>query len=484
MPELTAASLTDTGRVRKMNQDSMLVLSADQLECRLDGLYVVADGMGGMAGGEIASRVTVETVPDVVQEVLNEQTDGAGPQALAEALREALEAANNAVFTQARANPELRGMGTTCVAALIRDGQAVIGNVGDSRIYLFRHGRLEQLTDDHSLVQEHVRAGELTEQEARESRYKNVITRAVGIARSVEPDIELVDLEPGDTLLLCSDGLTNMVPEPEIERLLDDIDVADACKRLVDAANRNGGADNITTVIVRYGPYVPASFAEAPAGLPASSVLQLPPTAVRPQSRVGTIVLSALVLILAVALFTVGRDVYHFTTGWPFIAHNSPPKPVVAPPPAPPDYAHLSYSDPVVVMNKGVRGAPVACDATGNVFVIASESGTVLKVSPDGKSSVFVASDAVPKPYHVNRHWATDSQGNMYVSSFVEKRITKYDPTGTRLGSPGEGKLKGPEGLAVDAKGDIYVADNGRLKVLLAQSPSSQSNRGNSDGAR
>src|SRR4051794_17592526 len=130
MPELTAASLTDTGRVRKMNQDSVLVLSADQLECRLDGLYVVADGMGGMAGGEIASRVTVETVPDVIQEVLNEQTDGAGPQALAEALREALEAANNAVFTQARANPELRGMGTTCVVALIRDGQAVIGNVG------------------------------------------------------------------------------------------------------------------------------------------------------------------------------------------------------------------------------------------------------------------------------------------------------------------------------------------------------------------
>jgi protein phosphatase len=476
MPTLTAASLTDTGRVRKINQDSVAVFTADQLECRLDGLFVVADGMGGKAGGEIASRVAVETVPDVVQEVLNELTDGAGAAALSQALREGLEAANNAVYTQARANPELRGMGTTCVAALLRDGQALIGNVGDSRVYLLRGGRLSQVTDDHSLVQEHVRAGELTEEQARGSRFKNVITRAIGIANTVEPDIHRVDLEPGDTLLLCSDGLTNMVSEPDIEWMLSDQDVERTCRKLVDAANRNGGVDNITAVVVRYGEAlveVSDRIERDVPSLAASSVVYKTPSA---PSRwpVSSLVLAAVAAVLGLMLIMVGGEVYQLSAGWPFIKHRPAPNPAVVAPPARPDYARLTYGEPAMIVDRAVRPEPLVCDPAGNVFVVAADSGTVLRVSNDGRLTVFVASDAAPRQSRNYRHWAVDPAGNLYVASSVEKRIVKYDPMGARLGTLGDGKLKGPEAVAVDEKGAVYVIDGNRLKVFRPLDPTTQ----------
>ena len=207
MTALTHGQKTDVGRVRKANQDSLAVVEADGLDRCADALFVVADGMGGRAGGEIASLLTVQTIPDVVRDVLAGQNGAAPDEAMSAALREGIVAANEAVWARSRSTPDLRGMGTTCVAALVKGDLAAVGHVGDSRIYRLREGVLTQLTEDHSLVQEHVRAGDLTRAEARASRYKNVITRAIGAANEVEPEIKLIDLLVGDTLLLCSDGL-------------------------------------------------------------------------------------------------------------------------------------------------------------------------------------------------------------------------------------------------------------------------------------
>src|SRR5205085_94191 len=163
-------------------------------------------------------------------------------------------AANGEVRKEARSTRELRGMGTTCVAALIRDRMAAIGNVGDSRAYLLRDGKMRQVTEDHSLVQEHIRSGDLSEEEAQVSRYRNVITRAIGISDDVEPDVDIVNLQDGDLLLICTDGLTNMVREAQIARvLIEEPDPQSACERLVKTANANGGVDNITTIVIQNG---------------------------------------------------------------------------------------------------------------------------------------------------------------------------------------------------------------------------------------
>jgi serine/threonine protein phosphatase PrpC len=477
MATLSYGSKTDVGRVRKMNQDSLAVFTAEDLEGLLDGLFVVADGMGGKAGGEIASRVTVETVPAVVQEALTDSGEKASDGQIAEALREAIEAANEVVYKQARANPELRGMGTTCVAALIRNGSAIVGHVGDSRIYLLRSGRLAQLTEDHSLVQEHVRAGEMSAEEARGSRFKNVITRAVGIAERVAPEIKMLELAEGDTLLLCSDGLTNMVSDRDIVRMLGQIpDVQDACDELVEAALQNGGDDNITALVVRNGAFRPQALEEdepVPLEEDIFETATAGPTVNRSTGRSGVlsyVMLITLVIVLGGALISVGRESYDVTSAYPFFTHKRPvtPKPVTPPPI---DLAHLIYDAPVAVSQKPVRGAPIACDAAGNVYVVTKQSGSTLRIAPDGKVSPFVSSEAAPAQVEANKHWAVDSQGNMYVSSKADKTIHKYDANGTRVGSPGEGKLTAPEGIAVDGQGDIYVVDQNRVNVLKAHAP-------------
>lgn len=248
--KLQHAARSDVGVKRHHNEDSFLV-NADL------GLFVVADGMGGHAGGETASRVAVTTVE---QELLGLRMrrplafDEPAPLAvtpLSDALRDALEAACSAVFHAARANPVLEGMGTTCTAALVRHGHAVVGHVGDSRLYLVRGERIQQITEDHSLVHEQMRAGLLTAEQARTSRFRNIITRSIGFEEDVLVDVLGVALQPGDALLLCSDGLSNLVEDAELREVLRTSKLDDAPRRLVDLANARGGDDNITVVVVR-----------------------------------------------------------------------------------------------------------------------------------------------------------------------------------------------------------------------------------------
>ena len=242
---LAVAARTDTGRVRKGNEDT---LHADANAHR--GIFIVADGMGGHAAGEIASEMAVQVVSRDLSDLNDLEIDGA-PEQVAEAIRDA----NRAVFERTRRELEKTGMGTTVSALLLSDTHYIIGHVGDSRIYLVREGEMKQLTRDHSLVQEQVDAGLLTPEQARRHPQSNVITRCVGMADDIEPDVLEGEARMGDCFLLASDGLTGMVEDRRIHQLLTS---RAAPARIVDAliseANNNGGNDNITAIVVRVLP--------------------------------------------------------------------------------------------------------------------------------------------------------------------------------------------------------------------------------------
>lgn len=234
-----ATAITDNGLRRPENEDAYLV----DVE---KGLFCVADGMGGHAAGEVASRMAVD--------VLAREMARPDAGALDARLRGAVVAANRAVLEAAERDPALAGMGTTltALALALDDGGFTIAHVGDSRAYLLRHGELRQLTTDHTWVQQQVDAGLLSPRDARRHPLSSMLTRAVGIAADPEVDIIRGDLEPGDLLLLCSDGLTGMVEDDELAYILArDLPLDDAARELADAANRNGGADNITAVLIR-----------------------------------------------------------------------------------------------------------------------------------------------------------------------------------------------------------------------------------------
>lgn len=231
--KFTWATRSDVGKVRDHNEDS--VWPADDGTSEDTITVGVADGMGGHAGGEVASATALDTA----------MTVGGEPS-----MR--IQAANLAVVDAAKQRPRLSGMGTTLTLAILHpDGRAEFGHVGDSRAYLLRNGSLQQITTDHSYVAQLVEAGSLTPEEAEEHPYRSVLTRAVGLDPAVEIDTEEVTLEPGDRLLLCSDGLTSMVPADEIASILGaGSGPADSGEALVAAANEAGGADNISVVVV------------------------------------------------------------------------------------------------------------------------------------------------------------------------------------------------------------------------------------------
>ncbi len=236
----TATAITDRGRKRPSNEDAY----GYSVE---SGVYVVCDGMGGAAAGEIASSVAVDEILRLLKTRSQEST--ADFPAAAES---AVIAANHAVFSRAQRNQRLSGMGTTIVVMATRDHHVWVLNIGDSRCYRLRRGRLEQLTQDHSLVEEQVRMGRMTPREALYSPLKNVITRALGTQSHVTPDVFELEAEPGDLFMLCSDGLTREVPDSAIRSLLDcDEPLESVAARLVEAAKKAGGHDNITCLLVR-----------------------------------------------------------------------------------------------------------------------------------------------------------------------------------------------------------------------------------------
>jgi PPM family protein phosphatase len=228
------AALTDPGRKRRRNEDSFVVEPP---------LFVVADGMGGAQAGEVASRLAAASFREF------HEADELEPEPRLEAI---IQEANRRIFERARQDTGLSGMGTTVTAALLGESAIAIGHVGDSRAYRIRDGELEQLTQDHSLVADLIRSGRLTPEEAEDHPQRSVITRALGTDPDVDVDTFLIEARPGDLFLICSDGLTSMVPEEEIlETLRGSPSLEQAAKTLVKAANKQGGEDNITVILFR-----------------------------------------------------------------------------------------------------------------------------------------------------------------------------------------------------------------------------------------
>jgi serine/threonine protein phosphatase PrpC len=235
---------TDVGLKRDHNEDSFLC--CDEL-----GLYAVADGMGGHLGGEQASRMAVEVLEKEMRARLPLAADANG--AVARALGEATRLASQAIYETAQASPDHAGMGTTLTGLCFYGESLTLCHVGDSRAYLLRDGRARQLTEDHSWIQEQVRAGLLSPGDALVSRFRNIITRSVGFEPQVTPDLITLPVEAGDCYLVCSDGLSNYLAVEEIGRILAAQFYGEAGRALVDIANQRGGDDNITCVIVYVG---------------------------------------------------------------------------------------------------------------------------------------------------------------------------------------------------------------------------------------
>jgi PPM family protein phosphatase len=255
---ITFAHLTDVGRVRSRNEDSLGAFEPDNpalLESR-GRLFVVADGMGGHARGDVASRLAVATLRDAYYEAGRSEP-------LPEALRRSVRVANDAVYRESQAAGGEAPMGTTLTALVIRDRDAFLAHVGDSRAFLIRGRQIRQLTEDHSFVAELVRGGVLSSTEAEHHPSAHVITRALGLADNLTVEVQgPLALRTGDTLLLCTDGLTRQVKAQEIRNLAGIRALRGACERLVSLANARGGPDNVTVQLIRFGPrrFLPAAL--------------------------------------------------------------------------------------------------------------------------------------------------------------------------------------------------------------------------------
>ena len=235
-------SITNIGKRRSANQD--FVYASDQPVGNLSNMLIVADGMGGHNAGDLASRYTVESMVDYIEKAVEKR-----PIPL---LAEAIHHANELVVEKAKSDKALEGMGTTVVAATVQENYLYVANVGDSRLYLIDQ-EIEQITRDHSLVEEMIRVGELQRKDAKSHPDRNIITRAVGVRTPVKIDFFDIKLEPGDVILLCSDGLTNMVEDEDILRIVKkSSSLKEAAQRLVTEANKNGGKDNISVVLAEF----------------------------------------------------------------------------------------------------------------------------------------------------------------------------------------------------------------------------------------
>jgi protein phosphatase len=237
---LRVGSLTDIGKVREINQDSYAVDEGQ-------GLFIVADGMGGHAAGEKASQTAVQ----IISERLAPQVSAATNGQLLDGLQTAIQDANREIINASMDDASMRGMGTTATVLVTKGNQLYVGHVGDSRAYLIRNRRIDQITEDHSIVAQLVRARAITPQEAARHPYRNVITRCLGMQVDVEADTQQRELKAGDRLLICSDGLSGLVSDDEmLQMVLSSDDPQKTCVDLVNLALERGGSDNITVVLV------------------------------------------------------------------------------------------------------------------------------------------------------------------------------------------------------------------------------------------
>lgn len=234
------AAKTDIGKLREINEDTFLVE---------DKIFAVADGMGGHRAGEVASSMAI----DILKKRAGEFEEGDTPQRIQKMLKEALDEVNDAIVKKGETQGDYLGMGTTLTAFHISERRIFLVHIGDSRAYLIRNGKITQLTQDHTLVADMVGKGEISEEEARIHPLKNILVRALGTDIKAEVDLLSEEVQPGDRILLCSDGLSSMLRDEEILSIVNESEsLENACQRLIDTANTNGGEDNTTVVLVEF----------------------------------------------------------------------------------------------------------------------------------------------------------------------------------------------------------------------------------------
>lgn len=241
--KVSACGLSDIGLVRQNNED--VWAEVEDLS-----LYLLADGMGGHQAGEIAAREAIDVFCQISQKALKDESLSLDERV--EEIKATFDQVNSHVYKMGRANSELKGMGTTLCALLINDEGAIIAHVGDSRVYRLRHGQLVQITKDHSLVRELIELGQVSERQASDFVYKNIITRAIGTEPTVEPSVQILENISGDIYILCSDGLSDLLSLNEIEAIVKKHEhLSQSAKELVDASKAKGGHDNVTVVMVK-----------------------------------------------------------------------------------------------------------------------------------------------------------------------------------------------------------------------------------------
>jgi serine/threonine protein phosphatase PrpC len=327
---VTIVGLTDVGRVREHNEDAFLVMdrtdgrrlgNGERLQLALDdaAVFAVADGMGGAAAGEVASQMASDRLAKVLGSA--DYTEST-PDQISSLMDTAIHSANEEILTEARENAERKGMGTTLTAAVAVPGRVYISQVGDSRGYLLRKGKLVQLTKDQSLIGQLIEEGTLTEEEAEKLGGKNIVLQAVGVEENLRVDTKHWEVLRGDVILLCSDGLTGMVKDADLEVILNECgdDLGTALERMVDAANENGGRDNITVVLARFGgeglrapmeALAEGGVERAGAGFAAPP----PPEVPNPMKKVGGALL-AIIALIVVAFFALQRTTTDLTVSW------------------------------------------------------------------------------------------------------------------------------------------------------------------------
>lgn len=481
---------THPGKRRESNQDSYAVLRHADLGGTRDALLVVADGMGGVKGGEIASRIVAETITESVQS-LSDSLDGTA------LLTEAIHVANAQVLAKNHADSrsEMQRMGTTCVAAILEGSSLVVGNVGDSRAYLLHQGRLFQITQDHSQVWKQVQSGQMSREEARSSKYRNVVTRMVGLTDPVEPDLFPITLKEGDVLLLCSDGLSSEVPDSHIARLLaESTSPQEASERLVSAALEAGGSDNITVVVLHYGKVVARPIREtAPTEIVEEDENTTDPDgkwreelravsrkereeAPSVASRASTPPRTHTGLLLLLLL--VGSISGHAWTWWfyiPKIQPKTPPPPLNNPAPVvkePRTSLPLFYGAVVERTKEKLRPDFLQWDKT-NVPIVATEEGTVCRVGAKGELEPMpgrpTLPDLKPKQALPMPSMVYDVSGNRYQPNVSTQSLFKFDTAGTRIRYDiGKGKVVAPTALLVSPSGEILFLSRQHLYSISA----------------
>lgn len=530
-PRFDIAALTDKGVKRSANEDAYGLFDLPQT----DAAIVVADGMGGLQAGDVASEEAVSVIEETLRERLN-----AGDTA-ADALIESFRRANDRVFAiaetvrrqaeetakqeEADMPTAKRGdysksapapksstplMGTTVVATLLQGDTLTIAHAGDSRLYRLRDAVLTPLTFDHSFVAERVRAGDISEAEARISRFRNMITRAVGIDSTVQPEIKIETVAVGDVLLLCTDGLNTMIDDDEIAAILAQTSVSSAesvATALVGAANQRGGSDNITVVVMRVmdqnantavatAPVVKTSAAERPA---TTSLEDRRPTkrpevvdmdAVRSaRPRRGNSIppfvsflafIGVLTLGVAAILATakdvrenVGRLLAPAPTPTP-ATPNSPDGTMTGNVIRIKDYAKMKYKKPVPFGSQTflARGDLLAYSPKVGIFFVRESSGRMASLTKKGEVirsiTTFDVQAPPPTPVPASRVFFTaDLQGNTYISYPARKVIEKYDSQGILLRKINS--VERPEALTVDEDGNLYVIYDSEIKKLEAE---------------